>query len=656
VKIPYLGKIKLFWCDHCQVPLIYNECGLCTRQGRKISLSPPGDVRPALQGDLKRLLSVVKSQFGEKSTNKFRGLIENQVILLNKVPYIDKMDEIIIQGKIVGVFRYNIIKEKYELLPRVSLAAEIWNHDSLGYVNIDIGARMPIIKGGSVLSPGVLSSNSKISLDDPVIIVCENEILGVGLAKMTGNQMGPKNKGVAVKTKYRRRKKEVPIERCSNSWDKIIEANLHSLNTLEKEAIDFIEEVAKQYKNNVVAFSGGKDSLVTLDLVAQSDVEYNIIFSNTRLEYDETLKNIQLIGQRYRRKVHIHENDKWDFWERFNQFGPPSRNSRWCCKSAKLSPVNELLDKLYPEEKEVLSFIGRRRYESFGRSKEKRVSQNPWIPKQVTAAPISNWNAFEVFLYIHKHNLTQLLNPLYDLGFVRVGCWLCPASSMSDLNIMEKSHPSLLKLLYSRLEEFRKKHELPIQYITWGLWRWKYLPKKVVDLLKSKQLDYKTPKQIHQESSELVFRITSNPSPCIHGGFSAMLSADQILDLSRIAHLLPIMGSIKYVEDLDILSISTKNHGQIDIYRDGSIVIKSNNLKLLNKHISNLIRTIYRITYCDGCGVCIHQCSNSALVINTGFVKVIVDKCSSCIKCNEYCPLLKYHDSDSYLISENLVE
>ncbi len=669
MKIPYLGKIKLFWCDHCHVPLIRNECDLCKSHGRKIFLSPPGDVRPALQGDKRRMISVVRSQFGEISVNKFMKLIENQIILLNKVPYIDKMDEIIIQGIVVGIFRYNIIKEKYELLPRVALANEIWVRDSLGYVDVDIGARNPIIKGGSVLSPGVLFASSNISLDDPVIIICENEILGVGLAKMVGEQMGPKNKGVAIKTKYRIKKRIPQIEKHSVNWDKIIKANKHSLNILEKEAIDFIEDVARQYDKHAVAYSGGKDSLVTLNLVAQSDVEYDIIFSDTGLEYSETLDNIRLIGKEYQRKVHIKENDKWDFWDRFNQFGPPSRNSRWCCKSAKLSPINELLDEIYPNEKEVLSFLGRRRYESFGRSQEKRISQNPWIPKQVIAAPISNWNAFEVFLYIQTHNLVQLLNPLYESGFVRVGCWLCPASSMSDFNIMKKTHPSLLSQLYEKLEEFRKKRKLPIQYITWGLWRWKYLPKKVIDLLKSEKLEYKASKDTFQNSNELIFQMTSTPSPCIHGGFSAFLSANQILNLSKLAYLLPIMGSVKFIEDLDILSVSLKNQKKleilpggsfvktinnlnIDIFRDGSIVVKSNDLKFLKKKISNLIRTIYRITYCDGCGVCIHQCSNEALILYSGFIQVVNDKCYGCLKCNDYCPILKYNDSDSYLIFE----
>ncbi|MHA2305228.1 MAG: phosphoadenosine phosphosulfate reductase domain-containing protein [Candidatus Hodarchaeales archaeon] len=653
MKIPYLGKIKLYWCDHCHVPLIRRECGLCKNHGRKIVLSPPGDVRPAFDDDKNRMITAVKMQFGERSANKFEKLVNDEVILLNKAPYIDKMDEIIIQGHVVGVFRYNIIKQDYELLPRVSLATVIWNNDSLHYVDIDIGARIPVINGGSVLSPGVIYADMSISLDDPVIIVCNNEVIAVGLAKMIGIQMGSKNRGVAVKTKYRKKNEKKLVEEFSNSWSEIIKANSHSLNFLEEEALDFIENVATHYKKHVVAYSGGKDSLVTLDLVAQSDVSYEIIFSDTGLEYDETIKNIELTGHKYQRKVHTHKNDQWAFWERFDQFGPPSRNSRWCCKSAKLSPINELLRKMYPEEREVLSFIGRRRYESFGRSKEKRVSRNPWIPQQVTASPISDWNAFEVFLYIQKHRLNELLNPLYESGFVRVGCWLCPASSMSDFHIMKHSHPLLLAKLNKKLVEYQKKNNLPYQYITWGLWRWKYLPKKVLNLLKSKQLDYQPPGQRYQELDDLVFRITSTPSPCIHGGFTALLSANQILDLSRLSLLLPILGSVQYIEDLDILSVKTNNHSRIDIFRDGSIVIKNPDEKKMEKEISNLIQTVYRIKYCDGCGVCTHQCLSNGLIIKSGLINTINENCNSCLKCNKYCPLIKYRDLNLIQISDN---
>ncbi len=171
--------------------------------------------------------------------------------------------------------------------------------------------------------------------------------------------------------------------------------------------------------------------------------------------------------------------------------------------------------------------------------------------------------------------------------------------------------------------------------------------------MKSNQLDFIQPEQLYRDSDDLVFRITSTPSPCIHGGFSAMLSANQILDLSKLSMLLPILGSVQYTEDLDILSVKTKNHSRVDIFRDGSIVVKNQNEKKMEKEISNLIQTVYRITYCDGCSICTHQCPSNGLIVNSGNINIINDRCNACLRCNKYCPLLKYRDLNSLQIIEN---
>ncbi|MFX0052532.1 MAG: PUA domain-containing protein, partial [Candidatus Hermodarchaeota archaeon] len=355
MRIPYLGKIRLRWCDSCQVPLIRNHCDLCKNKGRKVLISPPGDARPAFKGDRIEMLSSVASQFGEISAQKFKYLIENQVILLNKVPYIDRMDEIIIQGEVIGIFRFNIVKKDYELIPKLPLAKEIWDPQSNRYVIVDDGAKIPITKGASVLSPGILSADTNIAIDDPVIVVCENEVIAVGLAKMTGVQMKESGYGVAVKTKYRKNISSRSLHSSVTNWNRIVRANIQSLEVLEREAIDFIEHEASKYPKQVVAYSGGKDSLVTLDLVDRSNVFYEIIFSDTGLEYPETLENIRKVGDKYQKTIIIHENKSWDFWERFDYFGPPSRNSRWCCKSAKLFPINEMLEMIFPEKKEILT-------------------------------------------------------------------------------------------------------------------------------------------------------------------------------------------------------------------------------------------------------------------------------------------------------------
>ncbi len=650
VKIPYLGKIRLFWCESCHVPLIRKKCSLCEMTGRKVQVSPPGDIRPAFEGDLNRMVSVIRFQFGNVSAQKFQNLIKNQVILLNKVPYLDRMDEIIIQGEVVGVFRFNLIKRNFELLPRINLASKLWNIKSSKWVAVDKGAKESIIKGASVLSPGIVYADVNISVDDPVIIVCEKEIIAVGLAKMKGPQMSLRNKGVAVKTKYRKKGSKTSLKSYPIKWKRIIDANLQSLDILENEAIEFVERTAISFRRQLVAYSGGKDSLVTLDLVTRSNVTYEIIFSDTGLEYPETLENINHIEQKYQKRVIIQKNEGWDFWERFDQFGPPSRNSRWCCKSAKLSPINEIMEIFSLNGEQILSYIGKRRYESLGRSREPRVSKNPWIPKQVTAAPINNWNAFEVYLYIHKHKLSKYLNPLYNQGFIRIGCWVCPASSLSDFEIMKESHPTLFNKLYRKLLKIQDQQGLPSQFTSWGLWRWKYLPQKIINLLKAENVAYNKSNLTFPNGRNLTFKITTGISPCVNGGFSTLLSANQILDLSRIKRLVPIlMGSVQYNAELDILSISMKN-GQIDIFCDGSIILKNNDKNSLMKQISSLIRTLYRVTHCDGCGVCTYSCREKALVVKLGVIKVLEDQCIHCLDCNDFCPLLKYQDEDSFLI------
>lgn len=633
------------------MPLIRKKCSLCENKSRKVPISPPGDTRPAFKGDKKEMISTVTSQFGEISAQKFQHLIENQVILLNKVPFIDRMDEIIIQGEVIGIFRFNIVRKSFELVPKLPLAKEIWDIRSNRYVTVDIGAKIPIIKGASVLSPGILFVDTKIAIDDPVIVVCENEVIAVGLAKMTGAQMEERSGGVAVKTKYRKNMSTRSLHSHVTNWDRIIKANKQSLEVLEKEAIDFIEHEATKYPRQVVAYSGGKDSLVTLDLVDRSEVSYEIIFSNTGLEFPETLENIKKVSDKYQKTVIIHENKSWDFWGRFNYFGPPSRNSRWCCKSAKLFPINEMLEMNFPEEREVLTYIGRRRYESLGRSREPRVSKNPWIPKQVSAAPIRNWIAFEIFLYIQKHNLMHLLNPLYELGFIRIGCWVCPASSMSDFEIMKQSHPALITNLNNALIKIKTQYVFPEQYISWGLWRWKFLPQKIVNLMKKENINFNASKPNIYKKNELQFRITNSPSPCVQGGFSTLLSANQMIDLSRTWRLAPILGPVQYNEDLDVLSIQMNNQGRIDIFRDGSIIIKTENNSRLTEKISSLIKTLYRVMHCDGCGICTYQCSKDALKVDLGVIKVLENRCIHCLVCNDYCTLVKYRDNDSFFQS-----
>jgi len=138
---------------------------------------------------------------------------------------------------------------------------------------------------------------------------------------------------------------------------KVVKKNKGALFTLENEAIDFVEHVYKKYKNRVdffaVAFSGGKDSQVVLDLVSRvlPPEDYLVVFSDTTMEIPftyETVKNTEIA---YKRKYPNLEfrtakppKMAIEFWK---EFGPPSRIHRWCCTVTKTAPFAKLINDIY---------------------------------------------------------------------------------------------------------------------------------------------------------------------------------------------------------------------------------------------------------------------------------------------------------------------
>ena len=106
--VPYLGAFKLSWCDNCNLPILdAKPCGICKAPSREVEISPPGDVRPAFDKDVKRVSKIIDEKFGKGSANAL-GLTGKRLVLLNETSYDDVMEEIIIDGQTVGSVRYNL--------------------------------------------------------------------------------------------------------------------------------------------------------------------------------------------------------------------------------------------------------------------------------------------------------------------------------------------------------------------------------------------------------------------------------------------------------------------------------------------------------------------------------------------------------------------
>ena len=243
-------------------------------------------------------------------------------------------------------------------------------------------------------------------------------------------------KGSLARTRRNIASKIVPGEA---SWDGAVTANSAVLHNTESESIQFVRTVREQNPHLVanVSYSGGKDSLATLLVVIKVIGKVPMLFADTGFEFPETYANVENASRHYGLDV-IQTDGNTRFWENFGRHGPPAVNARWCCRVCKLTPVANLIREQWGE---CLSFIGQRRYESATRAQSDRVWKNKNVRGQLSAAPIHNWTALHVWLYLMREKAPY--NILYEHQLDRIGCFMCPSSDMALIHMIEAEYPHL---------------------------------------------------------------------------------------------------------------------------------------------------------------------------------------------------------------------
>ncbi len=258
-----------------------------------------------------------------------------------------------------------------------------------------------------------------------------------------------------------------------------------TLKDLEKAAISEIKKYLSKNRLPVnVSFSGGKDSLACLCLAQKILSRPEVLFINTGLEFPETVEYVHKLCAAQKLRLQEIKGES-DFFEQVKSFGPPAKDFRWCCKTNKLGPMTAFLKEHYPRG--CVTIDGRRIYESFNRSTIKAVERNPYVPSQTTLAPIRNWRALEVMLYIYWNKMQP--NPLYEEDFERIGCWLCPAALQSEFASLKVTHPQLYDRWTASLKEWADENKLDKRYIDWGFWRWKRHPPKMLEMAKEHNIN-----------------------------------------------------------------------------------------------------------------------------------------------------------------------
>ena len=213
-------------------------------------------------------------------------------------------------------------------------------------------------------------------------------------------------------------------------------------------AVKLIQQAGRDGMEVEVAYSGGKDSDVILELARMSGIKYRAIYKNTTIDPPGTIKHVKAKG------VEIRQARK-TFFQLVAQKGYPSRFVRFCCSELK---EYKILDR---------SIMGVRKAESIARNKRYTEPTKCLFygsKKEHVEAfyPIFDWSDQDVADFISERGIK--CHPLYydeDGTFHverRLGCMCCPLAYKKHRIEEFKRYPGMVKAYIRAGQQFRDTH------------------------------------------------------------------------------------------------------------------------------------------------------------------------------------------------------
>ena len=200
--------------------------------------------------------------------------------------------------------------------------------------------------------------------------------------------------------------------------------DLERMEYLLNDAIDILQEYEPP-EGYYVAFSGGKDSIVILDIVRRAEVKHDIHFNITSVDPPELIAFIKEHYpevERHRPELTMFQLiEKWCFL--------PTGNARFCCAVLKERGGHDRL-----------VITGIRKSESHRRSKRSMFEISYTDKTKRIINIILDWTDKDVWNYIKYLKLPY--PKLYDEGWKRIGCIGCPMTSTKERHRQFKRYPN----------------------------------------------------------------------------------------------------------------------------------------------------------------------------------------------------------------------
>lgn len=242
----------------------------------------------------------------------------------------------------------------------------------------------------------------------------------------------------------------------------------------------------------IVTFSGGKDSLAALLWVREHITKnFTTVFCDTGWEHPQTYEYIHKIADKLNLDLVTLKSEKYDGMVDLARKKTrwPSVRARFCTQELKTKPlIDYVLDTV---QDNILVIQGIRAAESpsraamskqctyfkyyidpYSHDKNGKPRYHTYRSRDVRAfrekyaddllRPVFDWSAQQVIDYILAAGLEP--NPLYRMGYKRVGCWPCVMANQRDILNIARQSPERIDYIAKIEQELQCKDRLRSEF------------------------------------------------------------------------------------------------------------------------------------------------------------------------------------------------
>lgn len=272
---------------------------------------------------------------------------------------------------------------------------------------------------------------------------------------------------------------------------------------LEHKAIERIKtasEMSLHYYGEplVCTYSGGKDSDVMLELFKRSGIPFEVHHSHTTADAPQTVYHIRQVFRELDLKgikcnIAYHEQpdgSRITMWNLIpKKLMPPTRRIRYCCSVLKETGCANRMIATGVRWDESKSRSARNSFEAIASKKKdaihvpdekmlltdngdrRRLFEKCELKAKTAVNPLIDWKDADIWDFYHHE--CHCHNPLYDMGFTRVGCIGCPMAGKSRWKEFQifPEYKGMYIHAFDRMMEARKRKGLEYQNGTDRKWK-----------------------------------------------------------------------------------------------------------------------------------------------------------------------------------------